>query len=321
MNSIVITSSTDPHYNLALEELLFETQKGFCLYLWQNQNTVVIGRNQNAWKECRISLLEEEGGRLARRSSGGGAVFHDLGNLNFTFIVPSAAYDIPRQLSVILSAVKSLGIAAEFTGRNDIVTASGAKFSGNAFRRSPDACMHHGTLLIDTDMEKLGRYLVPSKAKLAAKGVESIRSRVTNLVDEMPSLTLDAMKDALCAAFQREYGCAKRLEESELDAALLREKAARYASWEWNKGASPAFDASLTNRFSWGEITLELSLKDGCIAAAKVWSDSMDETFAPALARVLTGCRFKADALAKAVESIENREAAEAAAWFREISF
>ncbi len=319
MNSIILTSSTDPYYNLALEELLFETQKGFCLYLWQNKNTVVIGRNQNAWKECRISLLEEEGGRLARRSSGGGAVFHDLGNLNFTLTVPAAAYDIPRQLSVILSAVRSLGIAAQFTGRNDIITERGAKFSGSAFRRSADVCMHHGTLLIDTDMEKLGRYLMPSKAKLAAKGVDSVRSRVMNLSEELPSLTVDKMKDVLADAFQREYGPAQLLEETALDPARLREKAARYASWEWNKGASPSFDVSLSNRFPWGEITLDLSLKDGCINTVKVWSDSMDETFAPLLEKALSFRRFDPSAMAEAARRTGLPEAADTAEWLQKL--
>ncbi|MCD7749357.1 MAG: lipoate--protein ligase, partial [Oscillospiraceae bacterium] len=192
----------DPHYNLAVEQQLLETvQPGECiLYLWQNQNTVVIGRNQNAWKECRVSRLESEGGTLARRLSGGGAVFHDLGNLNFTFLLPTADYDLRRQTAVILTACQSLGVPAVLSGRNDL-TAEGKKFSGSAFYHNRGRSYHHGTLLVQVDMEKLGRYLNPSSAKLEAKGVDSVRARVVNLADIQPDITIPALKEALTLAF------------------------------------------------------------------------------------------------------------------------
>ena len=318
MNHIIYTQSTNPHYNLALEELLFETEQGFCLYLWQNKNTVVIGRNQNAWKECRIDELEADGGRLARRSSGGGAVFHDLGNLNFTFVAPNEGYDVTRQLGVIIRAVQSLGIEASFTGRNDIVASTGAKFSGNAFRKGKTSSMHHGTLLVDVDMNKLSRYLVPSPAKLAAKGIDSVRSRVANLTEFRPSLTVDELKAAVASAFIKEYGHCETLQEESLDSSKLSEKAALYSSWEWNKGSSPSFDLSLSNRFGWGELTLEISLQNGRITRLHPWSDAMDEQMIQALPSVLAGHRLDMQELASAVSSLGTAEAHDIAAWLRE---
>ena len=201
--------SFDPYENLALEEaLLSRVGEGeLILYLWQNEGTVVIGRNQNPWKECRTALLAEEGGHLARRLSGGGAVFHDRGNLNFTFLMNEADYDLPRQLTVLEQACRSLGIPAQRSGRNDLL-AEGRKFSGNAFYKHAGKAYHHGTLMLDVDLERVSRYLSPSKAKLAAKGVDSVRSRVVNLREFVPELTIDRLADALVDALMDVYAVA-----------------------------------------------------------------------------------------------------------------
>ena len=192
----------DPHRNLAIEQHLLESVLGGCclLYLWRNERTVVIGRNQNAWAECRTALLSEEGGTLARRLSGGGAVYHDLGNLNFTFLMRTWDYDLARQLSVIRRACAVCGIETEISGRNDLL-ADGRKFSGNAFYHHEGRSYHHGTLLVDVDGEAMKRYLSPSKAKLEAKGVESVRSRVVNLKELNPAIAVETLKAAMKTAF------------------------------------------------------------------------------------------------------------------------
>ncbi len=225
---------TDPYHNLALEQYMTEhVAPGECiLYLWQNARTVVIGRNQNAWKECDTEALRADGGKLARRLSGGGAVFHDMGNLNFTFIMPTEDFDVERQLSVIIRACERFGIKAQMTGRNDLtvcgcstcagmedkslrglternVGSEGAKFSGNAFYHHHGKSYHHGTILVDADMALMSRYLRPHPEKLRAKGVDSVRSRVVNLCDICPGLTVEAMRGAMKAAFLDVYSGAR----------------------------------------------------------------------------------------------------------------
>jgi lipoate-protein ligase A len=295
----------DPYYNLAVEQHLLETVKeGQCiLYLWQNQNTVVIGRNQNPWKECRTTLLAEEGGHLARRLSGGGAVFHDLGNLNFTFLVPQEDYDLERQLTVIQEAVRSMGIPAEKSGRNDILS-EGRKFSGNAFFKHNGKAYHHGTLLVDVDMGKLSRYLNPSKAKLQSKGVDSVRSRVVNLKELNPDLTIESLKAALLRSFGAVYGCEPRvLGETDLNMAEIQRIAERNRSWEWNFGAKMPFTCEFEDRFPWGGIQIQLNVENGMISQAKIYSDSMDWSFVAVLEKKLAGCRFQKEAVAETLQS------------------
>ena len=186
---VVISNSSNPYHNQGLEEYLLNTLKpNTCiLYLWQNHNTVVIGKNQNPWQECRIKEMNAEGANLARRLSGGGAVYHDEGNLNFTFILPRQYYDEEKQTSVICQAVQNFGLYVEKTGRNDL-TVNGKKFSGNAYFKRKDSAFHHGTLLINSDLTVLARYLNVSNAKLQAKGVRSVSSRVCNLQEMCPEI-------------------------------------------------------------------------------------------------------------------------------------
>lgn len=296
---------TDPYRNLAVEQYLLETvpEDACILYLWQNRRTVVIGRNQNAWKECRITALEGDGGFLARRLSGGGAVFHDMGNLNFTFLVRKADYDLPRQLGVIVEACRAMGIPAACSGRNDVLS-EGRKFSGNAFYEHNGRSYHHGTLLVDADMSAMSRYLCPSRAKLEAKGVASVRSRVVNLKERKPDLTVAEMAARMEAAFQTVYGLeARRLEEASFDGEAIGALTERNAGWAWLYGRDLDCAVRCGDRFAWGEIELRLAVERGTVTGAAVYTDSMDWALAPALEGALTGRRLKLDELCAAVRA------------------
>ena len=302
------SNSFDPYRNLATEQYLMETvEEDACiLFLWQNQNTVVIGKNQNAWKECRTALLSEEGVTLARRLSGGGAVFHDLGNLNFTFLMPQAEYDLDRQFAVIAKAIEFLGLEAELSGRNDMQI-NGRKFSGNAFYKNGSQAYHHGTLLVDVDMSKMGRYLNPSKAKLQAKGVDSVRSRVVNLNELNPEITVDTMKHAMREAFCAVYGVhCEALDDSSFDHHAINQLYERNKSWQWNYGQKLPFSVEMEERFAWGGLQICLQIVSGLIQTASVYSDAMDWSLAPKLEQLLTGCRFEKSALTSRVCGLES---------------
>jgi len=300
----------DPHRNLAVEKHLMDTTgpDEYTLYLWQNQNTVVIGSNQNAWVECRTTLLEQEGGKLARRLSGGGAVFHDIGNLNFTFMARKESYELDRNLAVIKQACAYAGITAEKSGRNDLLT-EGRKFSGNAFYQNKTHAYHHGTLLINVDMEKLQRYLSPSKAKLEAKGIASVRSRVINLQELAPNLTCEIMKQYMADAFEAEFGLkATFVTLTEEDMAAIDTLAKEYGSWEYLYGTPLPFTFSCENRFDWGSIQLQLQAKGGIILAAKAYSDSMDWQLPQQIEQALTGCRFQLETMQNALREAPLQE-------------
>lgn len=301
-----IETGTDPHKNLALEQYLTETveEEACVLYLWQNRHTVVIGRNQNAWKECRTTELERAGGTLARRLSGGGAVYHDLGNLNFTFCMRTANYDLRKQQRVIVEACRILGISAEISGRNDLLV-GGRKFSGNSFYSHEGCSFHNGTLLLDVDMEKLEKYLSPSKAKLESKGVASVRSRVVNLLELVPDLSVERVEEAMIQAFSRVYGLdAMPLHQEGFEAKRLEMLYSRFQSWEWNYGKIVPFTFSASARFVWGEVTIELLVEHGLCSQVAVYTDAMDAKFAVALQAGLQNCRFAVKDLCECIDAI-----------------
>ncbi len=303
--SCYITADTHPHYNIAVEEYLMNSvgDDECTLFLWQNRHTVVIGRNQSAWKECRTGDLERDGGTLARRLSGGGAVYHDLGNLNFTFLVSEENYDLDRQMQVIAEACLSLGIQVERSGRNDIL-ADGRKFSGNAFYTHNGKCYHHGTLMLNVNKEKLGAYLNPSKAKLEAKGVASVRSRVVNLSELCPDITVEKMQKAMVAAFEKVYRfTAEMMEKDQLDTSVIDALYARNHSWEWNYGQKLPCTFSCGDRFAWGEAEVQLTVKEGVVTAAEVYSDAMEWNFAEELKKALLGARFTVEAMQEKVKA------------------
>ena len=296
---VIHSRQTDPRHNLALEELLLHRVKpGECiLYLWQNQHTVVIGRNQHAENECRIQALEADGGHLVRRLSGGGAVYHDLGNLNFTFLVTGEDYDVAKQTETILRAVQLVGIHAEKNGRNDL-TVDGQKFSGHAYSRTGNPCYHHGTLMVAVDMAPLEKYLNVSPLKLQAKGVQSVRSRVANLRDFRPELTIQELEEALETAFSQVYGLpVQSLRYEDLDQQALAEGQARFSRPEWIYGDSRPMAVSREARFDWGLLRLDYDQQNGVITQAALWSDGLDADFLSQVPQLIQGCPLEAEAL------------------------
>lgn len=235
MKPLIVTgTSFDPYHNLAVEETLLKTSCGRrILYLWQNDRTVVIGRHQDAKTECDLEKMQEDGVLLAKRISGGGAVYHDMGNINFTFIAPRGLLSVDEDFEIISEAVRSFGIDTCRTGNNDLgIASTGAKFSGSAFYQSgPDEdspCFHHGTLLCSCDIEKMGKYLTPPAEKLERHGVQSVRARVANL-----GLDTGKVKESIIKVFEERFGEAKRTGEEEADPGMVAEAAARLSSQEW----------------------------------------------------------------------------------------
>ncbi|WP_318455289.1 lipoate--protein ligase [Photobacterium leiognathi] len=307
---VFISQSTQPWFNLAVEDAIFRNMPADqqVLFLWRNADTVVIGRAQNPWKECNTGKMEQDGITLARRQSGGGAVFHDLGNTNFTFMAGKPQYDKNVSTNIVLSALKTLGINAKATGRNDLVVEVGEderKFSGSAYRETMDRGFHHGTLLLNADLTRLANYLNPDKKKLEAKGITSVRSRVTNLSDINPDIHHDNVCEAIKEAFFTHYGERVEVEyispENLPDMPGFSEKYQNQSSWEWNFGNTPQFMHSMDERFAWGGIELHLDVKKGQIIAIKTFTDSLDPAPIELLEAALLNTEYNASAIDNAI--------------------
>jgi len=300
---IIHNTSLDPCFNLAAEEYLLENTCGDVFMLWRNGASVIIGRNQNAWTEVNTDFTESCGIPVVRRLTGGGAVFHDPGNVNFTFITDgddSHEIDFTRFTSPVISALILLGIDAAADGRNDII-AEGFKISGNAQCRhgcsdGRQRIMHHGTLLYDADLTSLAGALRVSSDKLRSKGIRSVSSRVKNIRD-IGKLSMDTEEffAYLLDFAEREYGCAAcGLSDTEICgiSALAGEK---YSSWEWNFGRSPEGGERRTRRFPWGSITADFTTRHGIVENVVFTGDFFDVGGTEPLSKALEGCRFSRD--------------------------
>lgn len=292
----VVSTQTNPYWNIAVENYLLslpETET-VTLYLWKNRRTVVIGQNQNPYSECNVEALEADGGYLMRRRTGGGAVYHDDGNLNFSFVMPKSFYDQRRQFSVIQHAVEHFGLHTELSGRNDILC-EGRKFSGNAFNKGKYQDLHHGTILIRGNMEDLQRYLKPKPAKLQKHGVSSVRSRVMNLSELNPAITAESLAPHLRKAFEQEYGGAAQ--ERSFDALMQEPEVRRlyeeFASPEWKYGRWHTFTAQRTAQFEWGNVELQLAVDDGTIRDVQIATDALDLSLIQAIQTLLAGASTK----------------------------
>ena len=295
---VIISNQYDPFLNRAVEQYLTENQEedSVTLYLWKNQRTVVIGYNQNPYSECNLQLLLDEGGHLMRRGTGGGAVYHDLGNINFSFIADKSLYDVRNQLSVIQDTLLSYGLQTEISGRNDL-TCQGRKFSGNAFAKGQKNNLHHGTILIKTDGTMMQRYLIVDKAKLMKNGVKSVASRVINLSELVPDLTSENIKQPLIQSFEKVYGgTAQTLDfdtliNNEEVQAIKSEISSRtflFARWEQFKTTKKA-------QFPWGGVAISLKVDEAksIITDVQIASDCLDTEIIAQAENLLKGCSTK----------------------------
>lgn len=251
---LLSSASNNPYFNLAAESCLVDADSGVYFFLWVNSPTVVIGYNQNPFSECALDKMREKNVFLARRRTGGGAVFHDVGNLNFSFVMPHELYDVKRQSLVICNALKRLGIDAEISGRNDLL-AGGRKFSGNAYYKGKTHRLHHGTIMLNVDFNALSGYLTPDPSKYLKKGVSSVRSRVVNLCELKPELTIQELKNALFSAFRAEYGVSENVKiETIANEPTYNALAKEISSDEYLYKRWRDFSCDITADFSWGHV-------------------------------------------------------------------
>jgi lipoate-protein ligase A len=298
----IIRHETDPYFNLAAEEYVMENFDRDCFMLWRNAPTIIVGRHQNTLAEINVDYVRQNNLPVVRRMSGGGAVFHDLGNLNFTFVTAIDAYrndvDFRRFTEPILDALRRLGVNARFEGRNDL-TIDGRKFSGNAEYIRRGRILHHGTLLFSARMTDVAAALRPDPAKFDDKAVKSVRSRVTNISEHLPQpMSVLEFRDYLMGHVVATTPGATAYTFSLADvAAIERLRDEKYATWEWNYGHSPRYNFSKRARTPGGTVEAALEVDGGIIRAARFYGDFFTRRDPTAIETALAGAPHRADEL------------------------
>ena len=307
------SKSDDPMYNLALEQYVFDELPKDRQYfmLWQNNNAIIIGKNQNTVEEINREKVKKHDVKVVRRLSGGGAVYHDMKNLNFTFIADSGdmdELDMKVFVKPIIATLKECGINAQMTGRNDIVIDS-KKFSGNSQYIKHGRVMHHGTIMFDSNLDFVQKVLSVSKDKIQSKGLKSVRSRMTNIKEHLTEdMSLEDFKDALKnnvfsgvdGVDIEEYHITDKDNEQ-----INKIKEVRYATWEWNYGYSPKYSIIKEDRIKdCGKIELHLDIKDGRIQGLYAYGDYFGSGDISELENILKGRKLIEEDISDALQDV-----------------
>lgn len=307
--------SNDPYFNMALDEYVVKhlDLSNDYFYFYQNRPTVVIGRNQNTIEEVNLDYVKNHDITVVRRMSGGGAVYHDMGNINFSFVVDYHKEDfnsIERFAKAIVKALSKFGVNAEFSGRNDI-TIEGKKISGNAQYVTKNRILHHGTLLFDSDLSILTKVLNVKPEKIKSKGIKSVKSRVTNIKEYLDeTVTLSEFKEMLLKFVFEVEG--SKLEEFTLTSEDMKQikrlRNKKYSTWDWNFGSSPEFDLVRSSRFNGGEVQVHMNVRGGIITDIKFFGDFMSMRDISEVEEKIKGQRFRQSDIKDTLSELDIKE-------------
>ncbi|MXR34204.1 lipoyltransferase [Mycoplasma hyopneumoniae] len=310
---IYTTKNTSPFYTLVCEEIILKDEENQedILYFYQHKNAIIIGKNQNIYEEIKLEEVEEENIEIYRRLSGGGAVYHDLGNINFSFISQKQNHNYQKFLSPIIEFFRSLGLKAEFKGRNDLIV-NGAKVSGNAQIIFKDKIVHHGTILFNANLAKLAQVLKPSRLKIESKGIKSVRQRVTNILYEMEEQIDDnEFIYRLISFFEKKYQTKSVDVESHFDIGIsntekFKEISQLRQSKNWIFGTNPFFSYENIKRTSGGILKVLANIEKNIIIKIKFEGDFLSQRPIEEIEEILENKEFDRDSLERELEKIHN---------------
>jgi lipoate-protein ligase A len=310
----IVNKSHNPFYNIALEAYAFRElrDEDELFILWINEPTIVIGKHQNAIEEINKAYTDEHGIHVVRRLSGGGAVYHDLNNLNYTIISNKAeegAFDFKTFSQPVIETLADLGVTATFTGRNDLEI-NGKKFCGNAQAYYKGRMMHHGCLLFDVDMTVLSKALQVSKDKIESKGVKSVRARVTNILDELPEkITVEDFSDKLLAKMKDSYPEMTEYVLSDAELAEIEKLAGeQFGTWDWTYGKSPDYTIKRSVRYPAGKITSYVKVEKSMITGLKIYGDFFGIKDVSDIEEKLIGLRYEYQDVLDKLRTIETTQ-------------
>lgn len=305
----IYNNNTDPYFNLAAEEYILKEKTEECFMLWRNKPCIVIGKNQNTISEINVDYVKENDITVVRRLSGGGAVFHDLGNINFTFIVndkEDSFTNFKKFTQPIIEVLKSLNVNAEFSGRNDL-TIDGKKFSGNAQYHYKNRVLHHGTLLFSSDMKDLSAALRAKPIKFEGKGVKSVISRVTNISEHLRSpISVMEFKDLIMNYIMSTNKGQSLYEFTKNDLEIInRMRDEKYSTWDWNYGTSPKYSFANTKKYPGGNVEFNLNVDKGIIKEIKIYGDFFGKFDVSEIEKALTGVKHSEEDIRRALSCFE----------------